>query len=457
MRSARITLALLLLTLVAGLVALPIQTDAAPLDTPLQPNASALFGAWSLDEESGTRNDALNRDNLSDNNTVGSAAGKSSLGASFISANSEYLSYGDTSWLSTGDVSYTFCLWASISSNAANRPLISKWGNAGQREYKIYYASSSDRFVFEVSNDGTASGTVTANTFGAPSMNTFYFICAWHDAANDTLNIQVNNGSVNSAAHATGSYDSETAFYIGRAGAEYHDGNIDEIVFYKNILTADEREYLYNSGNGQPVCNVACLNNLSLLAPSGSMVIFDNIFVWDGSPGATHYVLDLYDSSDNAIISQSFMSSAATSCSNGGDLECYRSFDLNLSNGIYHWRVVAYNVNVYTYGRWSDFVYFTISPATLTPSHTATATFTNTPITPTFTFTPTHTFTPTFTLTPTNTGTPSVPTSQIQGAVTYGDYSTTVAISLLCLVLILGIVGWVIFKAVESGRRNRTS
>ena len=52
--------------------------------------------------------------------------------------------------------------------------------------------------MFTVSNNGTATGQVAANNFGLPTSANWYYVCAWHAAAADTINIQVDNGAVSS-------------------------------------------------------------------------------------------------------------------------------------------------------------------------------------------------------------------------------------------------------------------
>jgi hypothetical protein len=90
--------------------------------------------------------------------------------------------------------------------------------------------------------------------------------------------------------------------------------------------------------------------------------------------------------------------------------------------------------------------------ATDTPTDTATSTATDTATvtptsteteTPTITNTPTITRTPTRTLTPTVT--PDMPVLDWQGDMTYGEFATTIAVSLLCLiVIIIGLVWFVL-------------
>jgi len=71
-------------------------------------------------------------------------------------------------------------------------------------DYRLAYVTKADRFRFAVSNDGTAVGFVDVESFGVPATSVWYFVCAWHDAAANTINIQVNNGTVDSLAWTGG-------------------------------------------------------------------------------------------------------------------------------------------------------------------------------------------------------------------------------------------------------------
>ena len=214
---------------------------------------NSLIAVWKLEETSSTRNDSKGSNHLTDNNTVASATGKLGTAADFEVANSEYLSIADNTDLSTGDIDFTFALWVQLESKTANMFFATKQAGAGVREYNTQYNSAVDRFRFGVSNDGTATVNVDASALGSPSTATWYFIVVWHDATANTINIQVNDGTVNSASHTTGVFNSTAAFTLGATGtpASYHDGLIDNVYFWKRVLTTDERTALYNSGNGK--------------------------------------------------------------------------------------------------------------------------------------------------------------------------------------------------------------
>jgi hypothetical protein len=214
-----------------------------------------LVSYWKLDEASGNATDAHGSSTLTDNNTVGTTTGKINGARSFVAASSEYLSIADNADLSvSGNTHFAVSCWVNLASKAALRNFLTKWDNTGnQRAYRLEYDSGGDRFQMQVSGDGSSATTVVANNFGSPSTATWYHIVAWHDATADTINICVNNGTPNSAAHSTGVFDNTAVFAIGARQGPFGlwDGAIDEVGFWKGrILDATARTALYNSGSG---------------------------------------------------------------------------------------------------------------------------------------------------------------------------------------------------------------
>lgn len=233
---------------------------------------TSLVSWWTLDEASDgsvpvARNDSHGANHLTDNNTTRSAAGKKSNGADFEIDETEWLNRADNAALNTGDIDFTFTAWVRFESAPANvqgRPIVVKYGLAGnQREYLLMWendvGSGLDHLEFVVSNDGTAVTSVRATTLGTPSLATWYFVVAWHDATANTINIQVNNGAIDSAAHATGVFNGTADFEIGSLNglaAFSMDGLIDEVGFWKRTLTTVEKTWLYNEGTGRSYSEV---------------------------------------------------------------------------------------------------------------------------------------------------------------------------------------------------------
>lgn len=218
-----------------------------------------LIGYWTLDEASGTRADSHDDNDLTDNNTVTQQTGKVADCAQFTAANSEMLEITDNADLSTGNIDFTFAGWVYLDSKGANRGIAGKstGGDFGEYEWELRFQNSTDRFLFSV-QDGTSNANgVSANNLGAPSTATWYFIVVWHDAAANTINIQVNDGTVDSAAYSSGSWDSTLPFRIGKVSTLFWDGRIDECGFWKRVLIPAQRTYLYNAGSGRTYADFA--------------------------------------------------------------------------------------------------------------------------------------------------------------------------------------------------------
>jgi len=207
---------------------------------------NALIAHWRLEEASGVRVDAHGGNDLGDINTVGQAAGKLGNAASFVATNEESLGLGENAALSMGNIDFTIAGWVRFDS-LAGTGLVGKWAS-GSLEYLVYFDGTNLRF--HVSNNGTDNVSV-ANS-ASISTNTWYFFVAWHDAANDTINISVNNNAAASAAHTTGVHDGDASFHLARneEGGTWLNGRLDSVSIWKRLLTSGERTQLYSSGNG---------------------------------------------------------------------------------------------------------------------------------------------------------------------------------------------------------------
>jgi hypothetical protein len=81
----------------------------------------------------------------------------------------------------------------------------------------------------------------------------WYHIICWHDSVNNVIGISINDGTPDTAAHSTGSFDSTTDFVLGCAAdlVGFLNGSIDEVGFWKGrVLGSAERSELYNGGLG---------------------------------------------------------------------------------------------------------------------------------------------------------------------------------------------------------------
>jgi len=134
--------------------------------------------------------------------------------------------------------------------------IISKWGfGAGQPEYALLYGSAADRFRFLLYTPTDNQVEVAANNFGSPSTGTWYCVVAWHNAAANTMNISVNDGTVDSAGTGGSLQAASTAdFWIGAlegVNPTYPlNGRIDDVNLAKRVWSASDITAFYNGGTG---------------------------------------------------------------------------------------------------------------------------------------------------------------------------------------------------------------
>ncbi len=214
----------------------------------------SLVSYWKLDEASGNATDAHGSNTLTDNGSVGTTTGKISNARDFGTGGStKYFDHASNSDLETGDIDFTVAAWVYLTASSKGYATITGKvvSDGATAEWFLIRRGSVDQFEFQVA--GTTH--IRATTFGSPSTGTWYYVIAWHDATANTINIQVNNGTVDSTADATITVRPTAKFAVGTLGS-YTDGNsvwdgyIDEVGFWKRVLTTQERTDLYNSGNG---------------------------------------------------------------------------------------------------------------------------------------------------------------------------------------------------------------
>ena len=224
---------------------------------------TSLVEWWKMEEASGTRLGYFGGNDLTDNATVTQAAGKVGSAAQFTAANSEFLSRLDNAALSTGDIDFTFAGWVYLDADAQMTILSKLNGGAGDTEYFLYYEpGATDRFRWAVYDGTNSIGTVDANTFGAAALSTWYFVECWHDVTNNQVGIRINNGGADVAATSGAAGDGTGTFRMGAYHATpqvFWDGRIDEVGFWKKLLSSQERSDLYNGGSGNTLNAVSSL------------------------------------------------------------------------------------------------------------------------------------------------------------------------------------------------------
>lgn len=190
---------------------------------------------------------------MTNNGGVTFPAGKVNNGGQFTATSTQYLSHTDNATFSMGDIDCSFAAWVKLDSLGTTRSIVYKLTNAAgfPREYGLEYNSGGLFSFFVTNTSNNWDGLVQATTFGAASSGVWYFVVAWHNSVANTINIQINNGTVDSAAYSVGIRDGTAPFTIGSAdNISVWDGMIDEVGVWKKVLSSTERTDLYNGGSG---------------------------------------------------------------------------------------------------------------------------------------------------------------------------------------------------------------
>lgn len=212
---------------------------------------TSLVSHWKLDEASGDALDAHGSHNLTDTNTVGSAAGKIGNARDFEDANSEYFVIADHADFSAGSSDFTVTAWVKAESlPGENKRILCKINNAVTLlEYDLFYwGASSTKFAWYIKG----SGDFLVDSV-VPSTGTWYFVVAWYNATTHEQGIQVNNGTASTGTVIGSPSDTAAPFCIGSVdglATTFWDGLIDEVNFWRRLLTDDEKTALYNGGAG---------------------------------------------------------------------------------------------------------------------------------------------------------------------------------------------------------------
>jgi len=214
----------------------------------MSPLLTDLVSYWKLDEVSGSRADAHGSNTLTDNNTVGSAAGIISNAASFVAASSEYLS--DTSVTpSISTVLYSVSAWVYPSSLTGRFTVFQIRNSGGER----------DGGLIEIGNGSGVAGSVSVNVnaFWVTTSASVLTANAWNHivvtiGGTGTTDRKIYVNGVDVTASPSGTLTGQTCdqLYIGaRNGASnFYGGRIDEVGVWNRVLTSAEVTQLYNGG-----------------------------------------------------------------------------------------------------------------------------------------------------------------------------------------------------------------
>jgi hypothetical protein len=210
----------------------------------VDPRWDNLVAGWNLDEESDgsgavPRADVLETYELTDNNTVASAAGKIGNAASFVKENSESLTYTDfpmpsvftvAAWVYRDTTTGTFSVFGSDSSGSGSWNLVDQGGTI--------YAKCGTKFV-------------SGGSFSQPRWR----FLVMTRAADGTLGISVDGGVFSTTSGAEAPDGSGRVTQIGHSYNGYATGLADEVYVFSEVKDGDWVSEMYNAGAGRSYPN----------------------------------------------------------------------------------------------------------------------------------------------------------------------------------------------------------
>jgi hypothetical protein len=215
-----------------------------------------LISFWEFEEASGSRVDQPGTNDLFPSGTPlpGNAAGLVGNAATLTLTAQQYFSIVSNTDVQCGDIDFTFAGW--IYGNTLTGTYLVCKDNGTNRDYYFYFDSTAAQFAVFIAGP-TAKAATVSDTYAT---TTWHFLVGWHDAAANTVNCQVNNGTVVSTPTTASLQAATTAdFDVGVYGdyaSGFADGMIDQLGFWKRVLTTDERAWLYNSGAGRSYAEI---------------------------------------------------------------------------------------------------------------------------------------------------------------------------------------------------------
>jgi hypothetical protein len=211
---------------------------------------NTLISYWKLDEASGTRVDSQGSNPLgvSSVSPPSSAIGIINNGLQVLLANSQWIGIGSNSTLQvTGP--FTFSVWVKLLSQPGGSfpyTILGKTG-ASAGEYFLNYFPSIG--FYAAVNTGASASIGSAITTGV-----WTHLLFWYDTADSKAHLRVNDATTYNASATATLVPSANSFLVGATDgpSSFADAIIDEIGFWKRLLTPGEMTALYNGGAGLP-------------------------------------------------------------------------------------------------------------------------------------------------------------------------------------------------------------
>lgn len=184
------------------------------------------------------------------------AGGVPDYSLDFERSSSQYLSMSDANFGAYDRAKWAISVWFKLESIGTNRPIMSQFGSAGNRAFRILF-NTTDKITVYMSEDGTSSGGDFTTTATYTDTSAWHHLLFWYDSANSTagdrMRLWIDGVEVttfDSETNPTGALHNSTADM--QVGAEtvslagYFDGLLYQFGFFSGSLPTIGQ--VYNAG-----------------------------------------------------------------------------------------------------------------------------------------------------------------------------------------------------------------
>lgn len=207
---------------------------------------AAAHVVYLMNEASGAALDEIGSQDLTDNNTVGSAAGKFGNARDFERSNTEHFSDTDST-VRRGDQVFSGWAWVQTEDNGVSQTVMKGYGGSG---WVMDWRQSTGRWRFEHDGDGTGVAVFVTET---PSNGVWKLVMWFNDSANNLRGLSIDGAAFTTAG--TGAGNGSTNLGEFQVGAFFTtdpwDGLIDECgVLHDYVWTDQDAADLWDGGTG---------------------------------------------------------------------------------------------------------------------------------------------------------------------------------------------------------------
>lgn len=200
------------------------------------------------------------------------AANVNTEAAADFDGTNQYLSSTSTDF-DKGNESFSFGCWVNLDSlptSGVNRGIMGNMNPSDFEGFGLRVTNNSGviRFKYYIEDSLGAGTDLSADIFGTPSINTWYFISCVYDSVNDLMKINVDGGAFNTVSQTTGA-GGKSGLTIGTDAVlvnRYIDSKIDLAFFYDKALLQSEVTALYNSGNATAYSSLSAAQKTGLVS-----------------------------------------------------------------------------------------------------------------------------------------------------------------------------------------------